>query len=99
MGFNSDFRFYGEDTDLARRLSKVGAVKFSLALPAFSSGRRFAGEGLVKVGLRYAANYSWAILFKHPLTLTWLDFRRATDVSGNRTLVAADAVRAEPPQP
>jgi len=43
-GFNSDFRFYGEDTDLARRLSKVGGVKFSLALPAFSSGRRFVAE-------------------------------------------------------
>src|SRR4029077_6892364 len=26
-GFNSNFRFYGEDTELARRLSKVGPVK------------------------------------------------------------------------
>ena len=56
-GFNSDFCFYGEDTDLALRLSKVGPVKFSLKLPALSSGRRFAAEGLVRTGLRYAVNY------------------------------------------
>jgi GT2 family glycosyltransferase len=81
-GFNSDFRFYGEDTDLARRLSKVGPVKFSLGLPAFSSGRRFVAEGLVRAGLRYAVNYLWTIFFKHPFTLTWLDVRQPTAGSG-----------------
>ena len=60
-GFNSDFRFYGEDTDLACRLSKVGPVKFSLRLPAFSSGRRFVAEGLVRAGVRHAMNYLWTI--------------------------------------
>ena len=74
-GFNSDFRFYGEDTDLARRLSKVGPVKFSLGLPALSSGRRFAAEGLIRSGLRYAVNYLWTIFFKQPFTLTWADIR------------------------
>jgi glycosyltransferase involved in cell wall biosynthesis len=74
-GFNSDFRFYGEDTDLARRLSKVGPVKFSLGLPALSSGRRFVAEGLIRSGLRYAVNYLWTIFFKHPFTLTWADIR------------------------
>ncbi len=62
-GFNPDFRFYGEDTELAGRMGKVGAVKFSFALPAFSSGRRFAAEGLFRVGLRYAANHLWTIFF------------------------------------
>ena len=75
---DSDFRFYGEDTDLARRLSKVGPVKFSLGLRALSSGRRFAAEGLVRAGLRYAVNYVWTIFFKHPFTLTWLDVRHPT---------------------
>ena len=74
-GFNSDFRFYGEDTDLARRLSKVGPVKFSLGLPALSSGRRFVAEGLIRSGLRYAVNYLWTIFFKHQFTLTWADIR------------------------
>jgi glycosyltransferase involved in cell wall biosynthesis len=79
-GFNSDFRFYGEDTDLACRLSKVGPVKFSLRLPAFSSGRRFVAEGLVRAGLRYAVNYLWTIFFRHPFTLTWSDFRHPRGV-------------------
>jgi glycosyltransferase involved in cell wall biosynthesis len=79
-GFNADFRFYGEDTDLACRLSKVGPVKFSLRLPAYSSGRRFAAEGLVRAGLRYAVNYVWTIFFKHPFTLAWSDFRHPRGV-------------------
>ena len=96
-GFNSEFRFYGEDTELARRLCKVGAVKFSFALPAFSSGRRFAAEGLFRVGLRYAANYLWTIFFGHPYSPTWLDFRHASGPSGRTTLAPATPLRAEPP--
>lgn len=77
-GFNAEFRFWGEDAELARRLSKVGELKFTLALRAPSSGRRFAGEGLFKVLLRYSANYLWIHLFKHPFSTAWLDFRHAT---------------------
>jgi glycosyltransferase involved in cell wall biosynthesis len=79
--FSSDFRFYGEDTDLACRLSKVGQVKFSLGLRALSSGRRFAADGLVRAGLRYAVNYLWTILFKRPFTSTWLDVRADKDAT------------------
>jgi len=39
-GYNPLFTFYGEDTDLARRLNAIGAVKFTFRLPALSSGRR-----------------------------------------------------------
>ena len=81
-GFNPEFRFYGEDAELARRLNKVGVVKFTFALRALSSGRRFSGEGLFKVLLRYSANYLCTHLFKHPLSSTWLDFRHATGASG-----------------
>jgi glycosyltransferase involved in cell wall biosynthesis len=97
-GFNPDFRFYGEDTELARRLSKIGPVKFSFRLPAFSSGRRFAAEGLFRVGIRYATNYLWTIFFKHPYSPTWLDFRHVTGVSGGTQLAAATPVNAEPPE-
>ena len=86
-GFNSDFCFYGEDTDLARRLSKVGGVKFSLALPAFSSGRRFVAEGLVRAGVRYAVNYIWTIFFKHPFTLTWFDVRYPAGANESAPLI------------
>lgn len=95
-GFNPEFRFYGEDTDLADRLSKVGPVKFSFALPAFSSGRRFAAEGLFRVGARYATNYLWTVIFKHPFSPSWLDFRHSAG-GGEPTLTTATSVRAEPP--
>jgi len=95
-GFNSDFCFYGEDTDLACRLSKVGGVKFSLALRALSSGRRFVAEGLVRAGLRYAVNYLWTIFFKHPFTLTWLDFRQPVGVNDGTKLVPATPLSVEP---
>lgn len=74
-GYNSTFSFYGEDTDLARRLSKVGVVKFSFRLRALSSGRRFAKEGLVKVGWRYSVNFLWATFMKRPFTSAWTDLR------------------------
>jgi glycosyltransferase involved in cell wall biosynthesis len=96
-GFNPDFCFYGEDTELAVRMSRVGAVKFSFALPAFSSGRRFAAEGLFRVGLRYATNHLWTILFGQPYSPNWLDFRHATAPNGRTAPAAATPLRAEPP--
>jgi glycosyltransferase involved in cell wall biosynthesis len=81
-GFNPEFRFWGEDAELARRLRKLGAISFTPALRALSSGRRFAGEGLFKVLWRYSANYLWAHLFKHPCSSIWLDFRHPTGASG-----------------
>ena len=74
-GFNSKFSFYGEDTDLARRLNRVGAVKFTFGLPALSSGRRLAEEGVVKIGLRYSMNYVWATYMHRPFTEKWKDVR------------------------
>ena len=47
-GYNPKFSFYGEDTDLARRLNSVGAVKFTFRLPALSSGRRLIEEGMLQ---------------------------------------------------
>lgn len=82
--FNSDFSFYGEDTELARRLSKIGGVKFSFALPAFSSGRRLAAEGLFRVAFKYSINYLWTVMFKQPFTPDWLDFRHPAGASGRR---------------
>lgn len=69
------FSFYGEDTDMARRLSKVGGVKFTFRLPAESSGRRLVGEGVFTIGLRYTMNFFWATFRKKPFTDTWQDIR------------------------
>jgi glycosyltransferase involved in cell wall biosynthesis len=95
--FNPNFSFYGEDTELARRLSKVGAVKFSFALPAFSSGRRLVAEGLFRVAFQYSMNYLWTVLFKQPFTLDWLDFRHPSVSTDEASLVSAIPVPGEPP--
>ncbi len=97
--FNPDFSFFGEDTELARRLSKVGSVKFSFDLPAYSSGRRLAAEGLFRVAFQYSVNYLWAVLFKRPFSSTWLDFRHPADLSGAATLAPVTPTRNTPPAP
>ncbi len=74
-GYSDGFEFYGEDTDLARRLVRVGFVKFSFALWASSSGRRLRSEGIVTMGLRYALNFFWATWFRRPYTKEWEDIR------------------------
>jgi glycosyltransferase involved in cell wall biosynthesis len=74
-GYDTNISFYGEDTDVARRLSKVGHVKFTFDLPALSSGRRLAKEGSISAGFRYATNILWITFFKKPKTKTYQDIR------------------------
>lgn len=74
-GHNVNILFYGDDTDLAIRLSKVGGVKFSFALPILTSGRRLAKEGAFTMGLRYTANNFWMMLFRRPFTATSKEIR------------------------
>jgi len=74
-GYNPMFSFYGEDTDLARRLNAVGAVKFTFRLPALSSGRRLLEEGLLRIGWRYSMNFVWATFMHRPFTDDWIDVR------------------------
>jgi glycosyltransferase involved in cell wall biosynthesis len=95
-GFNSDFRFWGEDAELARRLNKVGVVKFTRALCALSSGRRFVGEGIFIVLLRYSLNYAWTHLFKRPWSSAWSDFRHAAGANGSLEVVANASLGIEP---
>ena len=85
-GFNPAFTFWGEDTDLARRLSKVGRVKFTFWLPAMSSGRRLMREGVVRMGLRYAINFFWATFLRKPFTEDWIDVRAASPVTAEAEL-------------
>ena len=74
-GFDPSFTFYGEDTDIARRMTQVGKVKFTWALMAKSSGRRLRGDGLIMTGLRYSSNYLWTTFFRKPFTTAWQDYR------------------------
>ncbi len=74
-GFNTNIVFYGEDTDIARRIQKVGRVKFTFELPMYTSGRRLKKEGILTMALRYPINYIWVTIFKKPFTKTYLDVR------------------------
>ena len=74
-GYSDAFTFYGEDTDVARRMSRVGDVVFTFKLTAKSSGRRLRGDGVMMTGIRYGANYLWATFFRKPFTTAWNDYR------------------------
>ena len=74
-GHDVSLTFYGDDADLARRLSKVGFVRWSFAFALRSSGRRLAKEGTFTMGWRYAMNYFWITLFHKPFTMTSTEVR------------------------
>ncbi len=74
-GFDTDIEFYGEDTDIARRISKVGKVKFTFKLPMYTSGRRLKHEGTLRTAFKYATNYVYTLIFGKPLTAAYTDVR------------------------
>jgi glycosyltransferase involved in cell wall biosynthesis len=76
-GFNTAISFYGEDTDIARRLNAVGEVRFTFDLKMFSSARRLKNEGMLTMAARYSINYLWTTFFKRPFTDTYVDIREA----------------------
>ena len=75
-GFDTDIEFYGEDTDVARRISKVGKVKWTFKLPMYTSGRRLKEEGVVRIGFRYAVNFFWTTFLKKPFNNEYEDHRQ-----------------------
>ena len=74
-GFNTAISFYGEDTDIARRMSRVGKVKFTFRLKMYSSARRLKEEGTMTMAWRYTVNYFWTTFGKKPYTEEYTDIR------------------------
>lgn len=74
-GFDTTISFYGEDTNIARRLAAVGRVVFDMQLVMHTSARRLRAEGFVATALRYAANFVAEAAFKRPLTTEYRDIR------------------------
>lgn len=74
-GYNREIRFYGEDTDVAVRLSKVGKVKWTFRLKMLTSGRRLAEEGVFRTAGTYTLNFLWVTLFGKPVTKAHTDVR------------------------
>ncbi|TCW75495.1 glycosyl transferase family 2 [Burkholderia sp. SRS-46] len=74
-GFDTSIAFYGEDTDIARRLFKVGEVIFDMGLVMRTSARRLNTEGFFRTALRYAMNFVSEAAFKRPATTEYRDIR------------------------
>ena len=74
-GFDTSIEFYGEDTNIARRASRLGKVKFKMNFNIFMSGRRLKSQGFYKTGFIYIINYLSEIFIHKPITLNYKDFR------------------------
>ncbi len=74
-GFDTSIAFYGEDTDIARRASKHGKVKFMLKFKMYTSARRLKGQGVFATGKVYALNFFSTVLKHKPTTENYTDIR------------------------
>lgn len=74
-GFDRTIAFYGEDTNIARRLNTQGKVLFRMDFYIVSSARRFIHEGLWRTNIRYSMNFLWPALFNRPWTKSYSDVR------------------------
>lgn len=74
-GFSQEVEFYGEDTDIARRMHEHGKVLFKMNFIMYASSRRFTHEGLLKTNLVYASNYLSQAFFKKSTTKNYNDIR------------------------
>jgi len=74
-GFDTSIKFYGDDTDIACRIQKVGKIKFTFDLIMYSSERRLRGDGIFMTVVRYAVNYIWVIAFGRPFSREYNSFR------------------------
>lgn len=74
-GYDRSIEFYGEDTDVAVRMSKVGPVKWTFALPMKTSGRRLEKEGVFRTAGTYVLNFFWVTFVGRPKTREYTDIR------------------------
>lgn len=56
-GFNTNIKFYGEDVDTSKRLSRVGKTLFVSNLFVKVSARRYVKLGILKTCFFYTVNY------------------------------------------
>ena len=74
-GFDETIAFYGEDTNIARRLAEVGKVVFDLKLEMPTSARRFAAEGLWRTAFAYVSSFVSEVVLKRPVIERYRDIR------------------------
>lgn len=74
-GFDQSIDFYGDDTDLGRRIHLRKRTRFRTDFFVYASARRFYGQGLVKTNVIYLLNFLWVILFHRPYSASHIDVR------------------------
>lgn len=74
-GYDTNFKFYGEDVDTGKRLSSIGKVKWTFLFPMYASGRRLKQNGIIKTGHLYAMSFIWVTFLNKPFTQIYNDIR------------------------
>lgn len=74
-GFDTSIEFHGEDTNLGRRLHRVGRVVLSPKCVMQTSARRYTAMGLLPVLRLYARNFCSEVLWHRPADTHHLDVR------------------------
>ena len=62
-GYNTSLTFYGDDVDMAKRLSKYGEIKFVNSLVQLSSSRRYKANGFWEVNKKYQS-FFWNLIWQ-----------------------------------
>ena len=74
-GFDTTIEFHGEDTNLGRRLSKVGNVELRYDCFLYTSARRYNAMGKGAVFRLYVRNFVSELLHHRPKDTVHLDVR------------------------
>lgn len=64
-GYNTKLVFYGDDTDTAKRMARIGEVVFDRNLIMPTSGRRMKKEGSIRLSLIYIYHFFRIIFTNH----------------------------------
>lgn len=75
-GFDTGIEFHGEDTNLGRRLHRVGRVVLARECTMCTSARRFHAMGRGAVLRLYARNFWHELLWHRPADTAHVDVRR-----------------------
>jgi glycosyltransferase involved in cell wall biosynthesis len=74
-GFDTSIEFHGEDTNLGRRLSKIGHVRLSRRCHVSTSARRYRALGRTTVFRLYVRNFCSELIRHRPSDTTHKDIR------------------------
>ncbi len=74
-GVDTSIEFYGDDTNIAYRASKLGKAKFKLNFIMYSSARRLKNQGMLKATFIYILNFFSQVFAKKSVTRSYMDIR------------------------